>query len=701
MSLHNPVMQRARLMLGAVKSGFISLMPLNFLGLFVVLVQNLPFAAYQQGMAWLFGSRWVEQIGLVAAATQGIFGMGLAITVSVHLFRRIHDAEPGAQAMQDLVVGIAGLINFMMFVLIHPISSDSFGHGSMLLGIVVGLGTAEVLSLTLRLPWDRWFRLPYETGTDTQFYYAMYFSAPVMLCGAVSFLLVIVCDHLPPFPHHLLAPLAIWAQAQGVGDWCLSLVATAINQMFWFIGINGGNVLDHYGVDLFLPSGQTYSQTSAWRPLLDHFSFMGGSGATAGLIIAILLKVRSGPQQRLAWLALLPALFNINEVVLYGLPIVLNPIYALPFLGIPILLTLLTVAAAHFGFLEFLGTGLAWTTPSGVSGWLLTGSWQGPLWQLFEIGLSVLLYLPAVCREEAYRRQRETAIFDEALESIVSQSQSRRVSNYSIEVGLVARGLLADLRRDMEQRSPNLYLMYQPKHDSTGMVVGVEALLRWNHPRKGPIPPMVFVTLAEDSGDICALGLWALNEACECKARWNAQGLPSSLHMAVNLSPMQLSDAALSGALEHNLVRNGLSSGEVELEITESSALPEGDASDLALQKLSQSGVRLSMDDFGMGYSSLLYLRRFRVHAIKIDGSLTRDVLNNETNAAIIHTIASLGRQQHAEVVAEYVETEAQRDKLLQLGCNVFQGYLYSPALIEKACVGYIRDRLVEGSLAA
>jgi EAL domain-containing protein (putative c-di-GMP-specific phosphodiesterase class I) len=256
------------------------------------------------------------------------------------------------------------------------------------------------------------------------------------------------------------------------------------------------------------------------------------------------------------------------------------------------------------------------------------------------------------------------------------------------QIGLIARGLLSDLQTDIANNA--LKLAYQPKHALDGRVVGVEALLRWPHHRYGALSPAVAITLAEDSGDIHALGLWVLEQACACKARWNQQGF-DQISMAVNVSPMQLTAAEFVPRLAAILKMHGLNPNEIELEITESQHIPNTLVVDAALRDLSDLGILLSMDDFGMGYSSLLHLRRFRLHAIKIDGSLTRDILSNTASADIIRTIAELGRTQNIDVIAEFVETKTQRDFLGELGCDCFQGYFHSPALAESECPDYFR----------
>jgi EAL domain-containing protein (putative c-di-GMP-specific phosphodiesterase class I) len=160
--------------------------------------------------------------------------------------------------------------------------------------------------------------------------------------------------------------------------------------------------------------------------------------------------------------------------------------------------------------------------------------------------------------------------------------------------------------------------------------------------------------------------------------------------MAVNLSPLQLEDPALLQHVERCLARYRLAPSDLELEITEGHRVSNSEVSGRNLAALNALGVPLAMDDFGMGYSSLLYMRRFRIDAIKLDGSLTREVTNNASCREIIASVGQLCRGQQVRMIAEYVETEEQRDLLRELGCNGFQGWLYSAALGADACRVYV-----------
>jgi EAL domain-containing protein (putative c-di-GMP-specific phosphodiesterase class I) len=405
----------------------------------------------------------------------------------------------------------------------------------------------------------------------------------------------------------------------------LTLALVGANQLLWSVGIHGGKVLDHWLPDLYVPAGQAFDPALAWRPLIDNFVHLGGSGATLGLALALLLAVRAGPQCRLAQVSLLPSLLNINELLVFGLPVVLQPLYLLPFVGVPLLLAGMTLAVVHLGGLPLLPVNLPWTTPPLLSGWLLTGSAWGAALQLAGIGLSVLLYLPFVRRVEHARQQRQAqSLLDAHREILVDRNRHQPSLRRRDHVGDIARGLLEDLKADL--RAPGgataLALVYQPQHDRQGRAVGVEALLRWTHPRFGAIRADVAVALAEQGGLIRELGLQVLDRACACKAVWNRRGLQAAT-MSVNVSPLQLDDPSFATLVAGTLGRHGLRPGELELEVTESHAVPMDLTLDRNMTQLAAMGVRVAMDDFGMGHSSLLHLRRFRVHAIKIDGSLT------------------------------------------------------------------------------
>ncbi|PQZ86361.1 MULTISPECIES: bifunctional diguanylate cyclase/phosphodiesterase [Pseudomonas] len=234
--------------------------------------------------------------------------------------------------------------------------------------------------------------------------------------------------------------------------------------------------------------------------------------------------------------------------------------------------------------------------------------------------------------------------------------------------------LLQDLRNAIEHEQFRLY--YQPKFDAvTGIAVGAEALLRWEHPQQGLLLPAMFIELAEKTGLIIPMGEWVLNEACRQMRVWYTEGY-EDWRIAVNLSALQFCHAGLVNSVAAALERHQLPANSLTLEITETTAMSDADASMTVLQQLSDMGVDLSIDDFGTGYSSLMYLKRLPANELKIDRGFVRDLEHDSDDAAIVSAIVALGQALGLRIVAEGVETDVQQNFLTRLGCNSLQGFL-------------------------
>ncbi len=224
-----------------------------------------------------------------------------------------------------------------------------------------------------------------------------------------------------------------------------------------------------------------------------------------------------------------------------------------------------------------------------------------------------------------------------------------------------------------------LELHYQPQIDlATRAMVGVEALLRWHHPRRGPIAPDQFIPLAEDTGLIRPIGAWVLEQACAQARQWQRAGLPQ-FRMSVNLSPLQFRDPDLAGLVRGALERNALAPEHLELEITERALMEDTEGNLAILRDLKQLGVKISIDDFGVGHASLGYLRRFAFDEIKLDRSFVAALEHDPSAAAIVRATLGLGHSLGLGAVAEGVESAEQLAMLNAEGCRLAQGFYFSP----------------------
>ena len=252
--------------------------------------------------------------------------------------------------------------------------------------------------------------------------------------------------------------------------------------------------------------------------------------------------------------------------------------------------------------------------------------------------------------------------------------------------------LEADLR--LALRSGEFHLVFQPQVDATGRVTGAEALLRWNHPLRGFISPAEFIPVAEDSGLILQIGHWVLHTACKQLARWAASPLTKDLCLSVNISMLQLLESNFVSSVAESLAATHAHPHQLKLELTESAMMEMVEDCIVKMQQIQRLGVRFSLDDFGTGYSSLSQLQRLPLDQIKVDKSFVTNLAADPRNASIAKAIITLAHELGLNVIAEGVETELERDLLLQQGCSNFQGYLYSRPIPIAQFERYLADQV-------
>ncbi len=249
-----------------------------------------------------------------------------------------------------------------------------------------------------------------------------------------------------------------------------------------------------------------------------------------------------------------------------------------------------------------------------------------------------------------------------------------RVFTPGMDETVKMRGILEGELRNALKSGQGLVVYYQPEVRCVDQViVGLEALMRWQHPSRGLIPPAQFITVAEETGLIRELGDFVLREGCAASLRW------PKLFIAVNLSPVQLRTPDFASRVIDIVRESGADPRRIELEVTESVFLEDGNTARAELEKLRGAGFNVALDDFGTGYSSMSYLRRFDVDKIKIDRSFVQPVWTDAAAASIVTALLTLGHAMGLTVVAEGVETTEQRQFLIAAGCDLLQGYIFSP----------------------
>ena len=312
-----------------------------------------------------------------------------------------------------------------------------------------------------------------------------------------------------------------------------------------------------------------------------------------------------------------------------------------------------------------------------------------------EIGLSVSI---GICSAPNDGRDAKTLFANADIAMYRAKELGRNnYCFYSSEMHtytLEKLSLEASLRHALERGEFRIH--YQPKIDiESGAITGVEALLRWQHPEHGLVGPDKFIPLAEATGLIVPIGLWTLREACERGKAWQNLGL-QRFSIAVNLSATQFRQDDLVPQLAEILKSTGFDPKYLELEITEMVVMQDPDKVVTKLEELRRMGVRLAIDDFGIGYSSLGYLKRFPIDSLKVDRSFVRDLAHSSDDVAITRAVIAMAHSLGMNVVAEGVELKEQFDVLRKEGCDEFQGWLCRPALAEDDLLRFIRENAAQ-----
>jgi len=678
-------------------------LPIVITGAIGVLINNFPIQSYQTFMESTFGEGWRSFGGYVWNGTLTILSPVMVFAIG-HSIAEHHNKRCPLDTIHPVIVGLVALCSLMS--MIEP-AAEAFAipyiwvgiHG-LFLSLIIAIASSE---LFLRLYRVKMFRI-YFFPRDARIAIGSVFSS-LIPCVITIFVFVAVKTSLKslgiPDIHALIYGM-LYKPFAGMGNTLQAALLTNLaRQLLWFFGIHGSNALEPIMTEIYVKASQINLYATAagvpapyvfTKTFFDIYVSIGGSGSTMSLLIACLFLSRQSSFHKIARISALPAVFNINETLLFGVPIVLNPIFLIPFILTPLALTLVSYYAVLWEFVPRTNIDVAWTTPFLISGYVATGSLAGSAMQLFNTMLGTLIYAPFVWISEELQKKKFDATYKELLlvSSGFGEAAPMSIVGRNDDVGSFARVLSNDLLRAIKQKE--LFLEYQPQVDrATGKVVGMEALIRWKHPLIGRVPPSLFVALAEEIGFIGEIGIWVCEEACAQLKRWQDAGLMNTV-MSINVSVRQLEDPDLPEKIYACVEKYGLDPGFLEVEVTESTGLSSDMGHNILLQEIQRKGIKLAIDDFGMGHSSLIYLKRFPVSTLKLDGSLVRDVTIDRTSVEIISTISELCRSMSIHLLAEFVETDEQANKLAQLGCTRFQGYLYSPPLPSESCERVIRD---------
>ncbi|MBG3875825.1 EAL domain-containing protein [Desulfovibrio oxamicus] len=681
----------------AVQRALALVLPLVTVGAFALMVRHTPFPLLHQTLDALFGPAWIATADALISGTFGIASLAVLCAFSGTM-AMVYNQRRGGQLVSPAMSAIVVMACF--FVVTNPDNDMSWrGMFSMnrglLLAFMVSVGGS---GLFVRLSDVKRLQLPLKAAGHDPVVRDILTQMPAAMLTIIIFgllragLVAIGISDLHGAVHNvMILPFTEAGNTLGLG-----LLYTGLSQVLWFFGAHGPNLLFPIEDAILAPAGVANAAAVAagqappyvlTKTFFDVFTRMGGSGSTLCLIAAILHASRDSGNRRLALMALLPALCNVNEPLLFGLPMVMNPVYLIPFLLVPLAQTIAAHTATLLHLVPYTLPDVVWTTPPLLNGYAATGSLAGSLMQAFNLGLGMALYLPFVRMSDALRERHGRHILTELLHTASGNElgpSGRKCIDRPGEQGRVATSLANDLSAALA-RDDEVFMEYQPQIGGDGRPHGAEALLRWHHPAYGRIAPPIAVALAEDTGIIDQLGMLVLHRACARRVAWTGL-VPDDFIMSVNVAPRQLLNPRFDRDVLDLLSRTGLAPHLLELELTESTVLLPDKRTVKALRRLRAAGVRVAIDDFGMGHASLRYLRDFPVDTVKIDRSLT-EASHGDINQHIMRSIVELSRSLDITTVVEGVERREQFERFAELGCQVFQGYLFSRPVSAARCL--------------
>lgn len=671
----------------SVRGGLTHLIPILTIGAFALILKTFPIKAYQTFLSDFAGGFLITLFDMVFFATFGALSIYMSFFISYSYMKIKADPEASVSGAAS-----ASVVSFFILAgaYLSDFGTDKTGPKAMFLAILTGLGASA-----LYLLFDRLFRRKRKrvlsAGADKEF--------NRMIAALLPFGLVVVIFSLfnaatirifkvDSF-HKLLASAFEAMFSVGETGYFKGFFFVLLSSVLWFFGIHGSDTLEGV-MQKYFAGGLAINQAAVQdggaptqiltKELFDCFVLMGGCGSTICLLIAILLFSKNKARRGLGITAAFPMIFNINELMVFGLPIIFNPVMLIPFITVPLVCYSTAYLAFSAGWVPLITAQVEWTTPILIGGYTATGSVAGSILQLVNVVLGVLIYLPFVrmldVRSEESAKDRFTE-FSEFFREHEQELSKSRLTDRNDMYGELAKELCAEIRDETESR---LSIAYQPQYSYDGVCTGVEALMRWRHPVHGAIYPPLAIKLAEEGGFLAAIEEASIKHAlAERSAVLEKFG--ENVKLSVNVTGVTVVTRRFMDFCNQLKKTYPIENMNICLEVTEQAALKFDEETEAALRALHDMGFKLAIDDFSMGQTSVHYMKDSVFDIVKLDGSLVRGLFDHRNTREIILSVTRLAASLNMDIIAEYVETPEQREALHELGCDCYQGYLYSPAV--------------------
>lgn len=671
----------------SVTDGLINMIPVLSIGAIALILKTFPLQFYQTFITTFLGGFLYTLFDFVYNGTFGV----LAVFMTFSISRSYMKTKSSFDASQGGAV-IASLISFFILTgaYLPQYGLANMGPKSMFIAIITGIG-ASALYLRFYKLLNKNKKNVFSESANWSLNRMLSTIFPitivVLIFAFVNAIITLVFD-VESF-HKLYINILNSLFYSGEVGFFKGFFFVLLSSILWFFGIHGSDALEGVMERYFTPGLAQNQEILAsggvpniilTKEFFDCFVMIGGCGSALCLLIAILIFSKNRSRRGIALTATFPMIFNINELMIFGLPVIFNPILLIPFLTVPLVSYSVAYLALSTGLVPIITSEVAWATPAFIGGYYATGSIAGSILQLVNLVLGIAIYLPFVLFLDKETTKANNDNYENFLKYFKENEQKLQHSKLTTlddAYGNVAKELCVDIKHDLIK---NLVLYYQPQHHYSDKCIGVEALLRWKHPTYGMIYPPLVVKLIQE----CDM-LEEFEEAVVKKIMTDREKILNKfgqdIKISLNITAATIvTDEFLNFLRQYNKT-NPFKDKNICIEVTEQSTLELNDRTDNALREIHDMGLLLAIDDFSMGQTSIHYLEHNLFDIIKIDGTLTKGLTTNPNCREIILSITDLAYTLQMITLAEYVETEEEKEILHSIGCDYYQGYLYSPAV--------------------
>lgn len=667
-----------------VRRGLTMMIPIVLVGGIACALINLPFVDYSSAFVQQYFGGLIRVLESVYHGTFGLFSFAMVITFS--LSYGMEENETVDKVAMYIVVAL-GAYGAQLNIGSGSFDMDSLGPMGSFSAMFVALCSCFLYKKIKKVAL---FTLKKHT-TGMESICASAISAFIPMIFVVAIVMIFskglnFCFGVYNI-HELFSKISCEIFENMNNSFGSGMLYTFMLHLLWILGFHGSHLLEPVAQTTF---ANVTGEAIFSKSFFDTFVVMGGCGTTICVLLLLLIFYRKDRMGKLAKLSVPTVIFNLNEVLNFGIPIVLNPVMLIPFIMTPVVSYCISYIAVAAGFVPQLVQEIPWSTPVIISGYVATGSVRGAILQIVCIAVGMGIYYPFL----RIHKQMQKVYAGEKIKLLVSELQEKEQENElpkfisrADSLGLISRMLVEDLKEAIKNKE--LYLLYQPQVDENGRCIGAEALLRWNHPLYGMIYPPLIIFLAKE-GRILTNLEEELFDMAAASIKKTSEEYGGDFKISVNITAKSLL-WDVESCIESNLKKYDIPAERMWIEITEQDVISNADIVIDKLKRLSAKGHTLLIDDFGMGHTSLIYLQHDFFKVVKLDGSLVKNLCENTTNQKIVSSVVELGRELDVEVIAEYVETEKQRDKLHEIGCNWYQGYYYSRPIPLDDFISYMK----------